>query len=213
MEKQLKTKRNCAAGFSLVELIVSMTIMLVILGAAVATFSGALATQSYQSARTDALTSAQAAINLMSREIGNSGYGLERGILASNGLVLADCTATRLHFRANTNNYNSTTSDSGEDVTFYYDSSSQSIVRYDASNGGTSSGIINQVSNVQFVYWDYATNGSATQVSVPSDNTARVTIKLTVLLAKDKTDATSKLNVKVESDVTLRNSQYSVGQY
>jgi len=202
-----------SGGFSLVELLVSMVITLVILTAAVTLFSSQLSSRQYQSKRADAITSAQAAINILSREIGNSGYGLKRGILASNGLVLNDCNSDRLHFRANTDNLNATTSDPGEDVTFYYDASSKSIVRYDAASGGSSAGIINQVSNVSFTYYDYASNGSFTAVNPPTDRTARVTIRLTVLLSPGGTDLTSPLNVTVESDIALRNSQYGVGQY
>ena len=189
-----------------------MVVTMVILGGAIAIFTNQLESGRFQSSRADAVTSAQAAINILSREIGNSGYGLRRGILASNGLVLADCNATRLHFRANTNNLNAATSDPGEDVTFYYDAASQSIVRYDAADGGSSAGIINQVSLVNFRYFDYASNGTVTEVATPTDNTARITIKLTVLLSTDL-NANSARNVTVESDISLRNSRYGVGQY
>lgn len=202
-----------ADGFSLVELIVSMVITLVILGGAVGIFTNQLSSSQYQVRRADAITSAQSAINILSREIGNAGYGLERGILASNGLVLADCTATRLHFRANTNHLNATTGDPGEDVTFYYDAASQSIVRYDAAGGGQSAGVINQVSHVTFRYFDYASNGSFTEVATPTDQTARISIRLTVLLSGNPNDLTNARNVTVESDIALRNSQYGVGQY
>jgi prepilin-type N-terminal cleavage/methylation domain-containing protein len=207
-EHFVQSTRN--AGFSLVELIVSMVITLVILGAAVTTFTGALKTRDFQTGRTDALTSAQAGINIMSREIGNAGFGLNRGLLASNGLVQGDCTDTRLHFRANTNNTNNVTTDPGEDVTFYWDGSS--IVRYDPNANPSKSSIINQVSKVQFVYHDYASNGTSTDAFVPSDRTGRVTIRLTVLLSNDG-NVSNKRNVFVESDITLRNSPYSIGQY
>jgi len=197
-------------GFSVVELIVSMVLSLVILGGAVTLYNSQLSSRIFQGARGDAITSAQAAINILSREIGNSGYGLKRGILASNGLVLADCNATRLHFRANLDNTNATTTDPGEDVTFYYDATSQSVVRFDRANGGTTSGIINQVSNVSFTYYDYASNGAFTPVVTPSDQTARIRIRLTVLLGGN---VNSSRNVTVESDIALRNSQYGVGQY
>jgi len=197
-------------GFSLVELILSMVITLIMMAAIVATFSGALSTRNYEINRTDALTSTKAALNIMSREIGNAGFGLKRGIYASNGLIQGDCNSTRLHFRANTNNLNSATTDPGEDITFYYDATTQSIVRYDPNASPTTSAIINQVSNVQFTYFNYDSGGNATQVSTPADNTARVRIKLTVLL---NSDVNSKRNVTVESDITLRNAPYSIGQY
>jgi type II secretory pathway pseudopilin PulG len=198
-----------AAGFSLVELLVSMIITLIILGVAVATFSGALGTRDRESSKTDALTSAQAALNIMSREIGNSGYGL-----TSNGLVLADCTDKRLHFRANTvNTGNSIATDApGEDVTFFWDNTiAGSVVRYDAYNGGTTSGVINRVSDVDFVYYNYATDGTFSPGPAAA-NTGRVTITLTVILADVRGQPTGQ-TVKIRSDVTLRNSPYMLGQY
>lgn len=204
---------SSAEGFSLVELVVSMMITLVILGAAVAAFTGALQSRELQSSRTDALSSAQAAINIMTREIGNSGYGLRRGQYASNGLVLGgDSTSTRIHVRANVNNANSTTSDPAEDITFYFDALTKSVVRYDAGSN-TTSGIINRVSNVQFTYHNYAADGTST-TGAAAEETGRVTIRLTVIMAgDDEDDYTNARNVVFESDVTLRNSPYGMGQY
>src|SRR4051812_21927600 len=84
--------RSGEAGFSLVELMISTVLSLIILGVGVATFSGAIGRRERESSRTDALTSAQAALNIMSREIGNAGYGL-----ADNGLVTGanDCSGKR----------------------------------------------------------------------------------------------------------------------
>ena len=194
------------AGFSLIELLVSMSITLLILGVAVATFSAALGRREREASRTDALTSAQAALNIMSREIGNSGYGL-----INNGLVLSDCTEKRVHFRSNiVNTGNSMSTDSpGEDVTFYYDSVSQSVVRYDAI-GGTS-GVINRVSDVDFIYYNYSLNGTAT-AGAATASTGRVNIKLTVIMADVRQQPTNQ-TVTLTSDVTLRNSPYMLGQY
>jgi len=207
--------RSCAAsverddGFTLVELIMSMLITLVILGVAVGSFSGALGARDRETSRTDALTSAQAALNILSREIGNSGYGL-----TTNGLVTADCTGKTLHFRANTGNHDLTTNAAGEDVTFYYDSASQSVVRYD-SVGGTS-GIINRVSDVDFVYYNYVVDAATGNVTIsagsPSTDTARVNITLKVILANVQGQPTNRTET-VTSDVTLRNSPYMLSQY
>jgi prepilin-type N-terminal cleavage/methylation domain-containing protein len=194
-------------GFSLVELIISMVLTLVILGVAVATFSGALGTRDRETSKTDALNSAQAAINIMSREIGNSGYGL-----TTNGIVLADSNDKRIHFRANTGNSDLVTTGPGEDVTFYYDAESQSVVRYDPNVTPTTSGIINRVSDVDFVYWNYAFGLAPQQSLTPAENTARVQIKLTVILADVRGQPIGQ-TVQVQSDVTLRNSPFMRGQY
>ena len=58
----------------MVELIISMVITLIILGVAVTVFSTALGRRAREASRADAITSAEAALNIMSREIGNSGY-------------------------------------------------------------------------------------------------------------------------------------------
>ena len=202
------------AGFSLIELIVSMTISLVILAAGVAVFSGALKGRDYQSARTDALASAQAAINIMSREIGNSGFGL-----LTNGIVLADSNAGRIHIRKNIENSDLTTTDPNEDVTFFCNGCSPSggsVVRFDAYSGGATSGIINSVSNVSFQYWDYdeITHAVTGPFIAPTLNTGRVTITLTVVINNIQGQPHGdSANVRVTSDVTLRNSPYMLNRY
>jgi prepilin-type N-terminal cleavage/methylation domain-containing protein len=197
------------AGFSLVEMLASMAITLIILAVAVATFSGALSTREAENSRTDALTSAQAAINIMTREIANSGYGIQ-----TNGVIVEDCTPQRLHIRANISNNDYTTDDPGEDITFFYDTQSQSVLRFDA-NTGITSGVINRVSQVEFGYFDYngtTTNPDNAPYTVPSANTGRVRIKLWVELADVQGQRTGQ-RVQYSSDVTLRNSPYMLSQY
>ncbi|MDI1243098.1 MAG: prepilin-type N-terminal cleavage/methylation domain-containing protein [bacterium] len=202
------------AGFSLIELLLCLILTLILLGAAVMAFSNALAGRSYQAARTDAIVSAEAAINIMSREIGNSGYGL-----LTNGLVVGDSTSSRIHMRSNVSNNDFATDDQNEDVTFYCNvcsASGGSVVRYDAYNGGSTSGIINSVSNVQFQYWDYneITHSVTGPFNVPTLSTGRVTITLTVVLSNvHGAPAGSTSNVAVRSDVTLRNSPYMLNRY
>ena len=166
-------KNRSEKGFSLIELIIAMVLTLIILGVAVVTFSSALGSRARESGKTDAITSAQAALNIMSREIGNSGYGLQinNGVSLekNNGIVLADSTDKRLHFRANFQNNNGVTTDPGEDITFFWDSGSQSVVKYDAYGGGSTSGIVNQVSDVSFIYYNYAADGTPTAGLVPID--------------------------------------------
>lgn len=201
----MNTSSQNQAGFSLVELIVSMVITLVILGVAVMVFSQALSTRSREVSKTDAITSAQAALNIMSREIGNAGYGL-----TYNGIV-TDSTSTMLHFRSNIVNSNSTTSDPGEDIVFYLDGTgaNQSVVRHD-NNTGETSGIINRISSVNFAYQNYTALG--TPCSGACYDTGKVTITLIVNLA-DVTGQPTGQTVTVTSDVTLRNSNYMLGQY
>ena len=203
--------REC--GFTLVELIVSMIITMIILGIAVAVFSSALGSRAREASRTDAVTSAEAALNIMSREIGNSGYGL-----TTNGIVIADSGANRLHFRTNTDNDDLETSAAGEDVTFFCDSCGQcvdgsagSVLRYD-SNTDVTSGIINRVSRVDFTYYNYTGTSAPVASTTAAPNTGRVNIKLTICLPPARNQPANQ-TVVVSADVTLRNSLYMRGQY
>ena len=202
-------RARSSAGFTLVELIVSMALTLIILGIAVLAFSSALSSRDRESSRTDALTSAQAALNIMSREVGNSGYGF-----TSNGLVLGDCTGKQLHFRTNTSNHDGSTNSAGEDLTFYYDSDSQSVVRYDRVTG--TSGVINRVSDVDFVYYNYVVDPLSGSVTISAGNasvdTARVNIRLKVILPNVQGQPSNRIET-VSSDVTLRSSPYMLRQY
>jgi Tfp pilus assembly protein PilW len=198
----------------LIELIVSLVLTLIILGVAVTVFSSALKGRDYQSARTDAITSSQAAINLISRDVGNSGYGL-----LNNGIVLSDSNADRLHFRTNVNNSNYLTTDPNEDITFFCEACNAnggSVVRYDASGTGSTSGIINKVSRIRFQYWDYdqITQAVTGPFNVPTINTGRITITLTVIINNiSGAPPGDRANVIVSSDVTLRNSPYMLNRY
>lgn len=193
-------------GFSLVELVTATAISLIILGAVVASFSGAMRTRERQSSRTDAITSTQAAINIVSREISNAGYGL-----TTNGIVISDSTTKRIHFRSNLYNNDSATTSPGEDVTIFYDSTSQSVVRYDA-NSGITSGVINRVSDVDFAYYNNSFSGETGPFTVPTSDTTRVNIRLRVLLPNVVAQPANQEAVFV-SDVTLRNAPYMLSQY
>ncbi len=213
---RIYTNGSCEAGFSLPELIVSLVLTLVILGIAVTAFSSVLGSRTRASSTTDGITSAQAALNIMSREIGNAGFGLNTnglGWLDSAGVYQTDCTEKRLRLRTNTSNSGAnrnTTSGAGEDVTFYFDSASQSVVRSDA-NFPPPSGVINRVSNVTFSYFDDAAAPN-TPTTVPTAGTSRVRILLAVTLQNVQGQPVNR-QVTVKSDVTLRNSPYHLGQY
>ena len=201
----------------------SLTISLLILGVAVATFSGALGSRERESSRTDAITSAQAALNIMSREIGNAGYGLvDSAGIPTNGIIVADSNANQLHFRTNLDNVGANgnnTNQEGEDITYYCEtcngSTTGSVVRSDRNvNGSAPSGIINRVSDVDFSYSDVnpATGVITNGLTTPSVNTVKVNITLLVILA-DVRGQPSNRKEKLRSEVTLRNSSYMLAQY
>jgi prepilin-type N-terminal cleavage/methylation domain-containing protein len=205
--KKVKNIKN--RGFSLIELMIAMAITLILMGLATTLFAGALGIRTRESRKTDALTSARAALSAISREISNSGYGL-----TNNGIVTADSGAQKIHFRANLFNDDYTTDSVGEDVTYFFDTATQSIVRYDPNTTPTTSVIVNRISDVKFSYYDYV-GGSSTPsaaLTTPTSNTGRVMITVTVKL-EEVVGQPKNQSVTFTSDVTLRNSTYMLNQY
>jgi prepilin-type N-terminal cleavage/methylation domain-containing protein len=213
------------SGFSILELLVTMSLMLMLMGIVSMLLFRAMGVKARESQRTDALTSAQAALNVMSREIANAGFGLYtagNNRLASNGLVTQDSGANRIHFRANI--YNSgiagdssstalATDEAGEDITYFFDSTTKSIVRYDPNDSPQTSVVVNKISSVTYTYFDYTgTNSTGVQVTTPTANTGRV--RITVLVQMDPVAGQpNPLDVQFTSEVTLRNSSYMLNQY
>jgi prepilin-type N-terminal cleavage/methylation domain-containing protein len=204
MRKPDRNFTGRCSGYSLIELLISLALSLIILGGAVALYSASLQTRERESGRVDALTAAQAALSVMSREIGNAGYGLDD----NNGLVLADCGAKQIRIRANVFNNDGVTSSAGEDIMYFYDSVSD---RNANSGAGLTSGIINRVSDVDFEYHNYDDDGTSAPGS-PATNTAKVTIKLSISLP-DVPGQPAGREEEVTSDVTLRNAPYVLGRY
>jgi prepilin-type N-terminal cleavage/methylation domain-containing protein len=204
----MKFKNKNNAGFSMLELMIAMTIMLVLLGIVTTLFSKALGTRERESRKTDALTAAQAALNVMSREIANSGFGL-----TYNGIVTGDSNSERLHFRSNIVNSDLLTNSPGEDITFYFDSDSKSIVRYDPNGTPKTSAIVNKISDVTFQYFDYfGSNSTPTAGNNPTTHTGRIRITIWVELEEVQGQSTNQ-SVEFVTDVTLRNSDYMLNQY
>lgn len=215
-------KKTGQAGFSLLELLIAMTLMLILLSIVSTLVAQAMSVRARESQRADALVSVQAALNVISREIANSGFGLGSGTnnrVSNNGIVVADSNASRIHLRSNMINTGDRanpqtallTDEPGEDITYFLDPDTRSIVRYDANLNETSV-IVNRISNLQFTYYNYTTGSSAfTETTTPAPNTGRVRITVTVELERvvGQPDST----VSFTSDVTLRNSQYMLRQY
>ena len=227
--KSLKTKRN--AGFSLIELMIAMLVMLMALGIVSIVMSRAFSTRARESRTTDALTTAQGALSVLSREISNSGFGIYADPVtkvANNGIVIVDSNASRIRVRANLDNSGGvptspgstvlTINAPGEDVTYFFDTATSSIVRYDANALGAgvpeTSVVVNQISNVTFEYYNYFGSSSLATgpFTVPTVNTGRVRIIVEVMLDPVAGQPDNQ-RVTFASEVTLRNSSYMLRQY
>ena len=125
-------------GFSLIELMFSLTITLLITALAFTLLAQSLNRKIHDEAQVSALADANQALSRMSYEISNSGFGL-----SSNGLVPADCTEEKLRIRANLNalmkqTTSATVTDSDEDLIFQLVSNpngSSALIRTDVATG------------------------------------------------------------------------------
>jgi prepilin-type N-terminal cleavage/methylation domain-containing protein len=167
--------QNSQQGFSLIELMIAMTVTIVI-----ATIASTLVAQSFrmrsrEDARSDAIADAQRALNIVSREIANSGFGI-----VDNGLVIGDTGPNSIRFRANLNAYTRDEAgnpvpgagvvgivdaaagiiDADEDIkyTMYNDDAANRhyLVRYDVSLGGREGTTVlaNRLDSFQLQYFD-----------------------------------------------------------
>src|SRR5262247_2594538 len=92
--------KKTTSGFSLLELIIAMAITMTLMTAATTLLASALRIRSRENQKSDALADTQRALNIMSREIADSGFNLN-----GNGIVVADSNANRLRIRSNLNRY------------------------------------------------------------------------------------------------------------
>ncbi|HWT00449.1 MAG TPA: prepilin-type N-terminal cleavage/methylation domain-containing protein [Pyrinomonadaceae bacterium] len=129
--RERKNINRGAAGFSLIELLIAMAVTLTVMGIATTMIARSLHVRSRENRRTDALADAQRALNLMTREIANSGFRMR-----TNGIVWQDSNNDKsIRVLANLNKYtgeadNGVTED-GEDVKFFLADNTQYLVRYD----------------------------------------------------------------------------------
>src|ERR1051325_10359085 len=152
----LEHRRNegTQAGFSLIELMIAMTVTLAVTVMASTLISGTLKTKLRENQRSEALADAQRALYVMSREIANSGFGL-----SDNGLVEADSSSTSVRVRANLNAFegqysSSSVTDSDEDVKYvlYSNGSDSYIVRLDVNTGARTTILANRVDSLAMRY-------------------------------------------------------------
>ena len=205
---KVETSRG-AAGFSLLELLISMTITLAIMAAATTLLATSLRTRTRENKRTEALTDAQRALSMMSREIGNSGYGL-----TDNGIATADSGTDSIRVRANLNNNSflaASVPEADEDIRYVFQSSNKTIVRFSPvpTPNGTTTVMASGVTFMQLRYFD--SSGTAITNASLYNRAERVKIELHVELP-----ATAGLPASVVglvSDVALRNAPITLEQF
>lgn len=171
--------RNLEAGFSLIELLLAMTVTLTILGLATGLLASSFNVRARENQKTDALADAQRALNIMTREIANTGFGL-----ADNGIVAADSNQTAVRVRANLNAFDGQTSsnsisDRNEDVKYsLYTAGTESyIVRLDIGTQNQTTVLANRVDALRIRYYPAKINYTLTSNCDISTTSSEVTQK------------------------------------
>src|SRR3954447_24280340 len=99
-------------GFSLLELIIAMAATLGLLVIASTLLTSSFKVRDRENQRSSATADAQRALNIMSREIANAGYGLD-----SNGIVAGDSGPNQIRVRSDLD-LNGQTSQALEDIKY-----------------------------------------------------------------------------------------------
>lgn len=203
--KQRKTQQ----GFSILELLIAITVTLIVMSAATTLLATSLRTRTRENKRSEALTDAQRALSMMSREIGNSGYGLN-----GNGIAAGDSGTASIRVRADLNNnliLAVADLEADEDVRYVFQSNNRTIVRYSplpAANP-TTTVMAYDVTFMQLSYFD--ANGVAITDSSQYSNAERVRVEIRVELPA--TGGIPSSIVGLASDVALRNAPNTLEQF
>jgi type II secretory pathway pseudopilin PulG len=207
-------------GFSIIELLLSMTVTLILMGLASVLIASSFNVRGRENQKSSALADAQRALNGMTREIANSGFGL-----SNNGIVAVQSTSTAIRVRANLNAFDRETTsnsvvDSDEDVLYnlFTDSTQSYVERIDVNSGARTTVLANRVDALVIKYYadkvDY-TSGACTINTAASEVSDKTQAKYIVIVACIQMPAVGRpgspgyqpaTNVQLISDVSLRNS-------
>jgi len=144
------TKSSSQSGFSLLELVIGMSITLVIITIASILLASSFTIRGRENQRSAAIADAQRALNTMSREIANAGYGL-----STNGIVAGDSGLTQIRVRSDLDLSGATTL-SLEDLKYVLvnDANGSFIVRMDLQPSQTTGLIANRIDGLAIYYYD-----------------------------------------------------------
>jgi type II secretory pathway pseudopilin PulG len=165
---QIRTA-NKEAGFSMIELIIAMAVTLTIVGLSSTLLAAAFRIRSREDRKSDAIADVQRAMNIMTREISNSGLKLPDGLpqVSSNGIVVNDTNNESLRLVSNLNGMpdsangyfeDSDVDDADEDLKFlmYVDAAlgQRYIVRYEKNGANQTTVLANRIDSLIFRYYD-----------------------------------------------------------
>ena len=150
--------RKTSGGYSLLELLIAMVITMALMTAASTLLAQALRVRSRENQKSDALADAQRALNVMSREIANTGFNM-----TGNGIVAGDSGANSIRIRSNLNRYDTSAIaasrdgivDENEDIKYFINEADQTkyLARYDPYGNGKTV-LANRIDGLNIHYFD-----------------------------------------------------------
>jgi prepilin-type N-terminal cleavage/methylation domain-containing protein len=174
----MQTRRSQnQAGFSLIELIIAMAITLTITALSASLLASGFNVRSREDRKSDAVADVQRALNIMTREISNTGLKLPSGLpaVASNGIVTNDSDSESIRIVSNLNGMpdpanayaeDGDVTDMDEDVKFlmYVDATigQRYIVRYEKNGSNQTTVLANRIDSLIFRYYDEKVTYSTT---------------------------------------------------
>ena len=234
MTQKLRKHEN-NAGFSLLEMLIAMSLTIFMLGIAATALSTGFRIREREESVTDAIADAQRGLNIMSREIANAGFNLK-----TNGIIDGDSNSSSIRIRANLNRFETAAgvnsrenvTDPGEDIKFFVNTANNTdyLVRHDeySTTGVKNTVLANRMDQLRIHYFPqkvtYTTptanvgllapndcdisNPSAAEVSPSAASYIVICLCVRVPGAGvPNTDGYQPpSNVLLVSDVTLRNS-------
>lgn len=220
-------KKNTEGGFSILELVVALVITMALMTAAATLLANALRMRTRENQKSDALADTQRAINIMSREIANTGFNM-----TNNGIVAADSGLNSIRIRANLNRFEdegelasldsrNLVIDSEEDITYFINEADNTkyLARHDRFGNG-STVLANRIDSMNIHYFDQEVTYTAPQAGsditdvsaaeVAPANAKYIVIAVSVTLDEVGTPGSPgyqpPYSVLICSDVALRNT-------
>lgn len=222
------SNKNSASGFSLIELLIAMGVSITLMTVATSLLASALRVRSRENQKSDALADTQRALNIMSREIANSGFNL-----TNNGIVAADSGRNGIRIRANLNGFEyddpnvtdamrQNVTEEGEDITYFINAADNTkyLARHDQYGSG-STVLANRIDSLNIYYFAQKvtyqclpggfdiTDKSEDEVVSKSDAkfiVIAVSVTLDAVGAQGSPGYQPPYSVLLCSDVTLRNN-------
>ena len=153
----------------MLELIVAMVVTLTIFGLSSSLLAKSFNIRSREDRKSDAIADVQRALNIMTREISNSGFKVPSGLtyVSSNGIVKDDSDSQSIRIVSNLNGMpdsangyseDSDVTDMDEDIKFVMyvdeDLGQRYIVRYEKNGTNTTTVLANRIDSLVFRYYD-----------------------------------------------------------